>query len=324
MRRLDFGAVWGTAITPEGSSFVSLDELYRVSPHPVFLYGLVENVERPAQRLQHQQDQPYQVYTTGPLPPSRIVVQDSAPALLGAAPANVHGRNGTQRTRHGFFAKVRIEDYGSGRIRPHERTHPAARGDSASPDARRTRAHFFPTSRSSPTLAGAHGPRSSLPWGEVTDDEGTTHRLWRVTDAARDRGGGRRALAHADLLIADGHHRYETARVYAGEIGGEGEHRYVLMCLVSMSDSGLAVFPTHRLVGGLDDARRRPGLDEVMRSEFELTEVGPDGLVLPSSRNGELPSFGFLEAGTDRALETRALTSQEDPGPRTRRPLRHS
>ena len=52
-----------------------------------------------------------------------------------------------------------------------------------------------------------------------------------------------------ELLIADGHHRYETARVYAGEIGGEGEHRYVLMCLVSMSDPGLAMFPTHRLVG---------------------------------------------------------------------------
>ena len=46
------------------------------------------------------------------------------------------------------------------------------------------------------------------------------------------------ALADAELLIADGHHRYETARTYAEEIGGEGEHRYVLMCLVSMSDPG--------------------------------------------------------------------------------------
>ena len=55
------------------------------------------------------------------------------------------------------------------------------------------------------------------------------------------------ALADAELLIADGHHRYETARVYAEEVGGEGDHRYVLMCLVALEDEGLTVFPTHRL-----------------------------------------------------------------------------
>src|SRR3712207_8646773 len=51
------------------------------------------------------------------------------------------------------------------------------------------------------------------------------------------------ALADAELLIADGHHRYETARVYAEEVGGEGEHRYVLMFLCSLSDPGLTIFP---------------------------------------------------------------------------------
>ena len=59
-----------------------------------------------------------------------------------------------------------------------------------------------------------------------------------------------------ELLIADGHHRYETARVYADEIGGEGEHRYVLMCLVALQDPGLTVFPTHRLLTGLPDDKR--------------------------------------------------------------------
>ena len=65
------------------------------------------------------------------------------------------------------------------------------------------------------------------------------------------------ALADAELLIADGHHRYETARVYAEEIGGEGDHRYVLMCLVALEDEGLTVFPTHRLVQGRRGPRRR-------------------------------------------------------------------
>ena len=59
------------------------------------------------------------------------------------------------------------------------------------------------------------------------------------------------ALSGAELLIADGHHRYETARIYADEIGGEGAHRYVLMCLVALQDPGLTVFPTHRLLKGL-------------------------------------------------------------------------
>ena len=56
------------------------------------------------------------------------------------------------------------------------------------------------------------------------------------------------ALAGRELLIADGHHRYETARMYAEEIGGEGEHGWVLMFLCSLADPGLTVFPTHRLL----------------------------------------------------------------------------
>ena len=62
----------------------------------------------------------------------------------------------------------------------------------------------------------------TVPWGEVTDDDGTEHRLWRVPD--EDAAAAvTEALRDTELLIADGHHRYETARVYADEIGGEGE-----------------------------------------------------------------------------------------------------
>ena len=80
------------------------------------------------------------------------------------------------------------------------------------------------------------------------------------------------AARDSELLIADGHHRYETARAYAEEVGGEGDHRYVLMCLVALEDPGLTVFPTHRLVRGLD-ASRREALAEALRRDFEVTEV---------------------------------------------------
>ena len=71
------------------------------------------------------------------------------------------------------------------------------------------------------------------PWAEVTDEDGTVHRLWRVADPRGDRGGARGARRR-ELLIADGHHRYETARVYHEE-GGAG---HVLMCLVALQDPG--------------------------------------------------------------------------------------
>jgi uncharacterized protein (DUF1015 family) len=239
-----------------------------------------------------------------------IVVLDPEPALW-AVTQTFTGPDGSERTRHGFFCKVRIEDYGPGRIRPHERTHPAAKEDRLRL-MRATRADLSPIFTLYPDPAGrawsALEPATEEPpWGEVTDDEGTVHRLWRVTDGLAIEEA-RAALRDAELLIADGHHRYETARVYADEVGGEGEHRYVLMCLVSMSDSGLAVFPTHRLVGGLDAARKRR-LDDVLRREFELTEVPTDDL-LPEQENGGLSSFGYLEGPSGRALRLELVSAE--------------
>ena len=111
----------------------------------------------------------------------------------------------------------------------------------------------------------------TVPWGDVTDEDGTEHRLWRVPeeDAA---AAVTEALRDTELLIADGHHRYETARVYAEELGGEGGHRYVLMCLVALQDPGLTVFPTHRLLTRLSDEQRVALRDAITR-DWEMTEV---------------------------------------------------
>ena len=158
------------------------------------------------------------------------------------------------------------------------------------------------------------------PWGEVTDDEGTTHRLWRVSDPAAI-ARVQEALAGAELLIADGHHRYETARTYAEEIGGEGEHRYVLMCLVSMSDPGLAIFPTHRLVGGLDDGRGAERLDELLERDFELTEVDARRSSCPNAATATCRPSGCSTRGASRRAAARAGLAG-DRRPRARRPLR--
>jgi uncharacterized protein (DUF1015 family) len=226
-----------------------------------------------------------------------VVVEDREPALW-ALEQDYTGPDGRRRTRHGLFARVRVEDYGPGRIRPHERTHPGPKEDRL----RLTRATH---ANLSPIFALYDGDGWSplaphlddAPFGALTDDDGTAHRLWRVADPEAI-AAVREALAPAELLIADGHHRYETARVYAEEVGGEGGHRYVMMCLVALQDPGLTIFPTHRLLTGLDDDRR-VALRDAIRRDWEVEEVGEDEL--EPEPDGRV-RIGYLDAYHRRPL----------------------
>jgi uncharacterized protein (DUF1015 family) len=138
-------------------------------------------------------------------------------------------------------------------------------------------------------------------WGEATDPGGTVHRVWRVPDPAVHEAI-RAALADAELLIADGHHRYETARTYADEVGGEGPHRYTLVCLVSLEDPGLTVFATHRLLRDMDgDAQDR--LAEGIREYFEVEAV-PEDRLDPAGEEG-IGVFGYTDAEHRRPYRLR-------------------
>jgi uncharacterized protein (DUF1015 family) len=174
---------------------------------------------------------------------------------------------------------VRVEDYESGAVRPHERTHPGplldrleltrATGYNLSPIFSLSTEDAWPLVE--PALAGD-------PWGEATDEGGTVNRVWRVTDPAVHAAVSER-LAGAQLLIADGHHRYETARAYRDEVGGEGPHNYTLMALTGLDDPGLTVFPTHRLLSGFAaDPERQHRLGAGLRELFEVTEIDREAL----------------------------------------------
>ena len=198
---------------------------------------------------------------------------------------------------------MRVEDYGPGRIRPHERTHPGPKEDRLRL-TRATRANLSPIFSLYDDPSGAAwsalSPHTeSVPWGEVTDDDGTQHRIWRVGDSSAV-AAAVDALAQTELLIADGHHRYETARVYADEIGGEGEHRYVLMCLVALQDPGLTVFPTHRLLTALPDDKRQ-ALREAIQRDWEMTEIDADDLQPTAAADGRI-ALGYLDAHHRRPL----------------------
>jgi uncharacterized protein (DUF1015 family) len=230
------------------------------------------------------------------------LVRDREPAIW-AHTQDYAGADGGTLTRRGFFCRVRIEPYGPGRVRPHERTHPGPKEDRLRL-TRATRANISPifSLYSDPTHAAwealAPGTRSA-PWGEVSDADGTIHRLWRVSDPGVI-ASVQAATQDAELLIADGHHRYETMQAYAEEVGGTGEHRYILMCLVALEDPGLTVFPTHRLVRGLDAARRED-LAQALARDFEVAEVPLEDLAPPP---GEGPlQLGYIDGeGAPRRL----------------------
>ena len=231
-----------------------------------------------------------------------VLVRDVEPALWALA-QDYTGPDGSSYTRRGVFARVRVEDYGPGRIRPHERTHPGPKEDRLRL-TRATQANLSPifSLYDDPDGAvwSALSPHTeTVPWGDVTDDDGTEHRLWRVPeeDAA---AAVTEALRDTELLIADGHHRYETARVYAEEMGGEGGHRYVLMCLVALQDPGLTVFPTHRLLTRLSD-EQRVALREAITRDWEMTEVAADALEPEAAPDGRI-RVGYYDAHHKRPL----------------------
>src|SRR5262249_20343835 len=133
----------------------------------------------------------------------------------------------------------------------------------------------------------------SQPWAQVTDDEGTTHTIWRVDDAEAHRAVAAE-LAESELLIADGHHRYETARTYADAIGGDGPHRYPLMALVSLSDPGLTVYGYHRLLSNLGEPEAQAALRDAIKANFEVEEVALEELD-PAGESG-VGVFGYVDA----------------------------
>ena len=205
--------------------------------------------------------------------------------------------DGGRRTRRGLFARVRVEDYGPGRIRPHERTQPGPKEDRLRL-TRATRTNLSPIFSLFDDPEGAAATAldpatEQKPFATATDDEGTESRLWRVGDPAAI-GAVQQALASRELLIADGHHRYETARIYADEVGGEGEHSYVLMFLCALSDPGLEVFAIHRLLTGLGDPAVQERLGAALRRDFEVERVDRSEIEPPA--DSDRVTFGYMDS----------------------------
>jgi uncharacterized protein (DUF1015 family) len=148
------------------------------------------------------------------------------------------GPDGVSRTRSGLVASLRAEPYEDGTVLPHERTH---RG----PKEGRLRLLRATRTQLEPIFLLYEGEPLQPP-ARTPDLESGGDKLWRVDDAP--------SFESTELLIADGHHRYETAIAYAQEGGSP----YLMVVLVPTKQEGLTIFPTHRLAAHVNGARGTP------------------------------------------------------------------
>ena len=210
-----------------------------------------------------------------------VLVQDSARALyVYRQEFEVEGQ---KHVRRGFLARVRLEKFGQGRIYPHEETMSGPKADRLKL-FRATAMNLSPVFGLFPDAEGAVQQELDKAVGralplEAKDHLGVVSRLWPVSDQhAVSAVTG--LMGPRPIFIADGHHRYETGLKYLEERTEAGEVKdrdaaasFILMMLVSMSDPGLVILPTHRLVSDVGDLTAEQ-LRAKLGEQFKLEPVG--------------------------------------------------
>jgi uncharacterized protein (DUF1015 family) len=214
-----------------------------------------------------------------------ILVTDAAPSIYPLE-QTFWAPDGRQLTRRGFLAAVRLHEFREGIIVPHEKTLVAPKADRLE-ILKAVKANLSPLfglyvdekGATARVLARAF-ERDAV--HEADTDDGVHQRLWRTEDPEVI-AATQALLKDQRIFIADGHHRYETTLLYKrmldeAEPGlpAGGGHRYVLMFLCPMSDPGLLIFPTHRLLYGLRDFDLARLLEELGRI-FTVQEL-PESL----------------------------------------------
>ncbi|MGH9488494.1 MAG: DUF1015 domain-containing protein [Terriglobales bacterium] len=183
--------------------------------------------------------------------------------------------------RHGLIALGALEEYERHVIYRHEQTLSGPKLDRQAL-LRATRTHFGQLfmlySDPSQNVERELLARAQNPLLEATDEYGTVHRLFRETDAGVIERL-QRTLAPLPLVIADGHHRYETALAWRAEQGAHAPHRadhpwdWVMMTLVNLDAPGMVVLPTHRLIYGLSGWNAAAALGK-LAEYFQIEDTG--------------------------------------------------
>jgi uncharacterized protein (DUF1015 family) len=211
-----------------------------------------------------------------------ILKQDPDPGIYAYSQTfTVPGTRDLQE-RRGLIALGRLHDYAEGVVHRHEQTLSKPRADRLNL-LRATRAHFGQIfmlySDSAHEIEGLLKPRMDEdPDISLLDEYETLHRVWRLHDPALIHAVQQK-MQDKKLLIADGHHRYETALAYRNERRAEtgrsdpnAPHEFVMMTLIPMESRGLVILPTHRIVHGLLDFDRERML-EAAAEFFDIDRI---------------------------------------------------
>jgi uncharacterized protein (DUF1015 family) len=193
----------------------------------------------------------------------RVLVQDAAPSVYIYSQEFLVPGAHTRRIRVGFIALLRVVDYGDHVVFRHERTLSAPKADRIEL-LRRTRAQtgqlfllYDDPARKIDSMIEAASAKSRPI--ELSDEFGVVHRLWPVSDpsfVARIQD----AMADKKVVIADGHHRYETALNYrdecrerSGGVDPLAASEFAMATFINTHSKGLTILPTHRLVSRIAD-----------------------------------------------------------------------
>lgn len=187
-----------------------------------------------------------------------VLVREARPAYYVYHQRFEH--DGTTVIRRGFMGRVRLQPFGEGNIYPHEETHPKAKVDrlKLTTSTRQNNSQIFglyPDPDNS-VIELLDQACEGVPSVEATDHLGVRHIMWAVSDESVSAKVSE-LMANRPMFVADGHHRYETACNYRaqlsqqqGELADDHPANFVMTMLVGMSDPGMIVLPTHRLLRG--------------------------------------------------------------------------
>ncbi|RYX81462.1 DUF1015 domain-containing protein [bacterium] len=239
-----------------------------------------------------------------------LLTRDDAAFYLYEQQFEVPGTHHVKK-RRGVLGALTLEPFGKG-VQPHEHTLSGPKADRLNL-LRATRTNTSPifglVKDSDGWIDGLidNYLQNTAPTAETTTEDGVVHRLWRVLDDETV-NGLEAAFENESVLIADGHHRYETALNYLNETGSEngGENSVMMLC-VSMQDNGLIVLPTHRVVKNVEVGELKTKLRELFNvqnyssleelegmldEEVGATRIGailPDDFLLLTLKDGDKP-----------------------------------
>jgi uncharacterized protein (DUF1015 family) len=255
------------------------DHYYAASPHSLvrIILGRREEDDNPANNVYSRAAASFCDWRQ-----QGVLRQDSLPSLYIYSQRFTLPNSTTELERRGFIALARIEDYSAGVIFRHEQTLAKPKADRLDL-LRATRAHFgqiFVVFEDSGQVDSMLTTTADVDIS-VTDENRALHRIWQVSDPELIHSI-QNAMRDKKLIIADGHHRYETALAYRNERRAADSsltsgpslspYEFVMMTFVNMNSPSLLILPTHRLVHSLPSFSEE-NFRQAARSFFDIDEV---------------------------------------------------